>query len=94
MVFSSNYENTFMNRYITFLIVIISQYSFSQNKHPLQTTDSLAQIQWVNKTYNGMTLDEKIGQLFIADVWSAKPKAHTDKIIKLIKLIPSDPKSI
>lgn len=85
MVFSSNYENTFMNRYITFLIVIISQYSFSQNKHPLQTTDSLAQIQWVNKTYNGMTLDEKIGQLFIADVWSAKPKAHTDKIIKLIK---------
>ncbi|MFD0964187.1 glycoside hydrolase family 3 N-terminal domain-containing protein [Pseudofulvibacter geojedonensis] len=70
---------------IVFLLLIISQFVVSQEKHPLQTKDSLAQIQWVNDTYNAMTLEEKIGQLFIADVWSAKEKAHTDKIKELIK---------
>ena len=84
MVFTRMIENTFMKQYILLLVLIISTFSFSQKRHPLQTQDSLAQMQWVNKTYNAMTIDEKIGQLFIADVWSGKEKLHTDKIKKLI----------
>lgn len=74
-----------MIRKICFLLLIISQFTYSQEKHPLQTKDSLAQNKWVEVTYAAMTLEEKIGQLFIADVWSAKEKAHTDKIKTLIK---------
>ncbi len=74
-----------MKLYTLFLLLLISQFSSAQKKHPLQTQDSIAQMRWVNATYDSMTLDEKIGQLFIADVWSGKGKLHTDKIKKLIK---------
>jgi len=70
---------------IIILVLIISKLSFSQETHPLQTSDKISQDKWVDATYNSMSLDEKIGQLFIADVWSAKGKLHTDKIKQLIK---------
>lgn len=70
---------------IVLLALIISNLGFSQEIHPLQTTDAEAQELWVEGMYNNMTLDEKIGQLFIADVWSGKGKLHTDKIKKLIQ---------
>jgi len=73
-----------MYRIVLFTLVI-SQLGFSQDMHPLKTTDATAQQDWVETTYNGMTLEEKIGQLFIADVWSGKEKLHTDKIKTLIK---------
>ena len=74
-----------MRNYLVLLLLIFSSLLLSQTIHPLQTKDSLAQATWVNDTYNAMTLEEKIGQLFIVDVWSAKEKAHTDRIKKLIK---------
>lgn len=74
-----------MQKYLVIPLLIFSSLLLSQEKHPLQTKDSLAQAQWVNNTYNAMTLEEKIGQLFIVDAWSAKEKAHTDRIKKLIK---------
>ena len=74
-----------MRNYLVLLLLIFSSLLLSQTIHPLQTKDSLAQATWVNDTYNTMTLEEKIGQLFIVDVWSAKEKAHTDRIKKLIK---------
>ncbi|PHS07973.1 MAG: beta-N-acetylglucosaminidase [Kordia sp.] len=67
------------------LALIINCLGFSQEINPLQTNDAVAQEKWVEVSYNSMTLDEKIGQLFIADVWSGKEKLHTDKIKKLIK---------
>jgi beta-glucosidase-like glycosyl hydrolase/CubicO group peptidase (beta-lactamase class C family) len=39
----------------------------------------------VNEQYEAMSLPEKIGQLFIVDVWSSKEKTHTDRIKKLIR---------
>ncbi len=66
-------------------ILLLSSLSFSQSIHPLKTNDSIAQKIWVEKLYESMTLDEKIGQLFIVDVWSGKEKLHTDRIKKLIK---------
>ncbi len=70
---------------IILLALIISNLGFSQNKHPLVTSDKASQKSWVDATYEAMTLDEKIGQLFIADVWSGKGQLHTDKIKTLIK---------
>ncbi|MDC3388037.1 serine hydrolase [Flavobacteriaceae bacterium] len=66
-------------------VLLISYLGFSQFQNPLRTTDSLAQKKWVDTLYESMTLDEKIGQLFIVDVWSGKEKLHTDKIKKLIQ---------
>ena len=66
------------------MFVLLAQFSFSQ-QHPLRTNDSIAQRLWVDKTYNAMSLDERLGQLFIADVWSKKDRLHTDKIKELIK---------
>ncbi len=44
-----------------------------------------AQRLWVDSIYNRMTLKEKVGQLFMVDVFSSKSKKETDKIKKLIE---------
>ncbi len=74
-----------MTKNLIFLFFCITQVVFSQEKHPLKTTDYIAQQHWVDSLYSTMSLDEKIGQLFIADVWSGKEIAHTDKLKVLIK---------
>lgn len=58
---------------------------FSQEVNPLYTADREAQENWVNTIYNTMTLQEKVGQLFMVDVFSSKSKKETDKIKTLIK---------
>lgn len=56
----------------------------SGQKNPLVVKDSLSQIQWVDAKYQSMSLDEKIGQLFMVSVASNQGKASTDKIKQLI----------
>lgn len=59
--------------------------SFSQDKNPLIVkNDFQGQKEWVDSIYNSMTLEEKMGQLFMADIFSSDPKAKTDKIKDLI----------
>lgn len=53
--------------------------------NPLVTKDSLKQKKWVDATYDGMSLDQRLGQLFMVSVASDQPKASTDKIAALIK---------
>ncbi len=85
MVFYTDLEKKDIMQYkIILLALIISNLGFSQLKHPLESLDKDAQKIWVDATYDAMTLEEKIGQLFIADVWSGKGKLHTDKIKTLI----------
>lgn len=57
-------------------------YSQSYSFKPLKTQDSLVQKQWVDSLYSEMTLDEKIGQLFMVDVFSKDPR---EDILKLIE---------
>lgn len=60
---------------------------FSQN-HPLYLSDETtkkAQITWVDSVYNSLSLDQRIGQLFVVDVFSNKDRAHFDYIKGLIK---------
>ncbi|MEX0290757.1 MAG: glycoside hydrolase family 3 N-terminal domain-containing protein [Flavobacteriaceae bacterium] len=48
--------------------------------HPLVSKDSLSQQKWVDTTYENMTPEERIGQLFIVMVASNDTEANTDKI--------------
>lgn len=53
--------------------------------HPLYHYDDLEnQQQWVDSTYKTMTLEEKVGQLFMVDLFSSDPKEKIDKIKALI----------
>ncbi len=54
-------------------------------KHPLMTKDSLAQAQWVNSRYESMSLEEKIGQLFMVMVASNGSEASKEQVKSLIK---------
>lgn len=74
--------------------VILSLFFFALNDfsalaqnpvYPLVTSDSLAQAQWVNRIYDSMSLEEKVGQLFMVDIFSSKPKKETDYIKTLIR---------
>ncbi|MDT0686490.1 glycoside hydrolase family 3 N-terminal domain-containing protein [Autumnicola psychrophila] len=58
---------------------------FSQQRNPLISEDFPAQKEWVDSIYNSMSLEEKIGQLFMVDVFSNAPESKTDKIKKLIE---------
>lgn len=42
-------------------------------------------ISWTDSIYNGMTLEEKVGQLFMVAAYSNRKPAHTDTLQKLIK---------
>ncbi|OHX64734.1 glycoside hydrolase family 3 protein [Flammeovirga pacifica] len=44
-----------------------------------------ASSEWVKQTFNAMSLDEKIGQLFQVAAFSNKSKEHTNEILSLIK---------
>ncbi len=57
----------------------------AQTADPLLAEDITAQRHWVDSVYNSLSLKEKVGQLFMVDVWSAKEKPHTDRIKKLIE---------
>ena len=47
--------------------MLFSSFLFSQN--PLLTKDFENQTKWVDSIYNRLSLDEKIGQLFV--VWAS-----------------------
>ena len=57
---------------------------YAQNDDPLIVQDSLAQKKWVDTLLNNMTIDEKIGQLFMVQAYSNKDKDHSDFIEGLI----------
>ena len=47
--------------------------------------DDPIQTAWVNDQYNAMSLDEKIGQLFMVDAYTFQEKANKADILNLIK---------
>ncbi len=76
-----------MRFYIPLLsIVLLPLIGFSQNNsNPLKTTDSVSQQRWVDTQYDGMTLQEKVGQLFMVRAFSNQGSEHVESIKKLIK---------
>ncbi|WP_010134802.1 glycoside hydrolase family 3 N-terminal domain-containing protein [Ochrovirga pacifica] len=61
-----------------------SQQFFSIN-NPLIAKDRFAQKIWVDSIMDAMTLDEKIGQLFMVQAYSNKDEKHEQEIVDLIK---------
>lgn len=53
--------------------------------YPLVTKDSLAQMMWVNNLYNQMSLEEKVGQLFMVDLFPEKSQKNIDYVKTLIR---------
>ncbi len=63
----------------TTTLIIRAQYG------PNTATDSVAQKLWVDQLYDKLTLEEKIGQLFMVIAQSDQSKKNTDKIKALIE---------
>ncbi len=66
------------------LFLFFSQTSFSQNNNPLIAENFEGQKAWVDSIYSNMTLHEKVGQLFMVDVFSNKKGKEIDKVRDLI----------
>lgn len=75
-----------MNKYLLSSILIFLFFPlFAQEVNPLiLKKDFQNQKKWVDSIYNNMSLEEKMGQLFMADIFSSDPKSKTDKIKDLI----------
>lgn len=71
-----------------FSLILVSlfffQKSFSQSR-PLISVDHELQREWVDSIYGSMSLEEKVGQLFMVDVFSSEPASRTDKVKELIR---------
>ena len=58
---------------------------FAQENNPLIVkADFQNQKKWVDSIYDNMSLEEKMGQLFMSDIFSSDPKAKIDKLKNLI----------
>ncbi len=70
------------------LIMFFIGFAFNmsaQSVDPLVAKDLEAQTIWVDSIMKNMTLDEKIGQLFMVQAYSNKDEKHADFITKMIK---------
>ncbi|MCH4823150.1 serine hydrolase [Gramella lutea] len=70
--------------FIFFLFLLIPFLGVSQPKNPLFTEDYPEQKQWVDSIYDSMNLKQKVGQLFMASIWS-KNDNEADSIRKHIR---------
>lgn len=52
---------------------------------PLLAIDSTQQMKWVNEKYDEMTLEERVGQLFIVAAYSNREEGHYKEIENLVK---------
>ena len=75
-----------MKKVLVIILGMIASWANAQQIDPLLQTsgDQLAQVAWVDSIYNSMSLQEKVGQLFMVDVFSQDPKAKTNKVKDLI----------
>lgn len=75
-----------MKKFLLFISLILTcVFLKAQTLNPLQTKDSLSQIKWVDTLLNNMTIDEKIGQLFMVQAYSNKSENHANFIENLIE---------
>tara|TARA_R110002012_G_scaffold81945_2_gene207351 strand:+ start:25992 stop:28907 length:2916 start_codon:yes stop_codon:yes gene_type:complete len=73
-------------RFLVFLLLFSVSQSFilAQSLDPLATTDAKEQLKWVDSIYGNMTLDEKIGQLFMVQAFSNKDLMHENIISQMV----------
>ncbi|MDX1462089.1 MAG: glycoside hydrolase family 3 N-terminal domain-containing protein, partial [Marinirhabdus sp.] len=72
--------------FLTSLIFLIFLSANAQQINPLlQLNDLDNQRKWVDSIYGNMSLQEKIGQLFMVDIFSSDPPAKVNKVKSLIE---------
>ena len=69
--------------FVSFLFCL--SISYAQQQEPLSTIDIENQNKWVDSIMNRLTIDQKIGQLFMIQAYSNKDKKHTAYVKKMIK---------
>lgn len=69
--------------FVAFLVTFFN--SYSQNLDPLRTDDFYAQEKWVDSILNSMTIDQKMGQLFMIQAYSNLDTVHENKIKEMIQ---------
>jgi beta-glucosidase-like glycosyl hydrolase/CubicO group peptidase (beta-lactamase class C family) len=74
-----------MIKKLLFVVLFMSFFIGKAQVDPLQTKDSLAQVQWVDSIMSKMSVEEKIGQLFMVAAYSNKGEAHKAFITELIE---------
>ncbi|MRX63779.1 glycoside hydrolase family 3 N-terminal domain-containing protein [Maribacter luteus] len=74
-----------MRLYSIFSFFLLFMYCANAQHNPLVVNDSLGQERWVESQYNAMSLDEKLGQLFMVSVASSQDKASIANIKTLIR---------
>ena len=70
---------------ILVLCFLISASVVSQTQHPLLSKNVASQQKWVDSVYQSLTLKEKIGQLFMVQVFSSQDKKTKEAIVNQIK---------
>ena len=74
-----------MKRLSLIIITFISQFYFPQYQPKnLSSSDLKKANDWVDKTYNALSQDEKIGQLFIVALYTNKDEAHINQIRNIV----------
>ncbi|TVZ28251.1 beta-glucosidase-like glycosyl hydrolase [Gillisia sp. Hel_I_86] len=71
--------------YSVFLFLFFAHTCFSQSTNPLIAENFKEQKIWVDSIYENMTLQEKVGQLFMVDVFSNQTGKNIEKVRDLIK---------
>ena len=66
------------------LLIFSGSLLFAQNVDPLIKLDSRAQERWVDSIMNAMTIDQKIGQLFMVPAYSNRDAKHEAALDRLI----------
>jgi len=73
-----------IKRFFCIVILFGASLLTAQEMDPLQAADAKAQQRWVDSVYQGMSIDQQIGQLFMVAAYSNKGEAHEASINKLI----------
>lgn len=74
-----------MKRLSLIIITFVSQFYFPQYQPKnLSSSDLKKANDWVDKTYNALSQEEKIGQLFIVALYTNKDEAHINQIRNIV----------
>jgi beta-glucosidase-like glycosyl hydrolase/CubicO group peptidase (beta-lactamase class C family) len=74
-----------MKRIVVVIAVLCIGFVHAQSNNPLVTKDAKAQKKWVNKILKKMTIEEKIGQLFMVQAYSNLDEKHEKFITEMIQ---------
>jgi len=67
------------------LVFLFANFSFGQAQNPLLSYGTEVQQKWVDSVYNAMSLEERIGQLFMIQVLSNQDAKTKSNVVSLIK---------